>query len=92
LARKFGLVVAGRLKQPALVRELVEQARVLDREGRLGGERPQQLDRLDWELAGTVAGDAETADQPALTDHRHSQDGPDTRLNEGLSQPTRVST
>ena len=37
---------------------------------------------LGGELAGLVAGHAETADQLALADHRHREDGPDAGLDQ----------
>ena len=56
VGEELGLVAAGRLELPALVRDLAEQAGVLDGEGGLGGEGLQQLDDLRGELAGRLAG------------------------------------
>jgi hypothetical protein len=47
-------VLAGRLQLPALVRKLVKEPGVLDRQGRLRREGAQQLDGLGWKVAGRL--------------------------------------
>jgi acetylornithine deacetylase/succinyl-diaminopimelate desuccinylase-like protein len=47
----------------ALVLDLVKESGILDGQGRLRGEGPQQLDRLGREVARVVAGHPKTADQ-----------------------------
>ena len=51
--------------------QLVEQARVLDGDDRLGGEVRHQLDLLVGERPHLLAVDADRADQLALLEHRH---------------------
>jgi hypothetical protein len=83
-------VLAGRFQLAALVGELLKEAGILDRQGRLGREGAQQVDRLSGELTGPIAGHAQTADQPALVDHWHGEDGPDARLDQVLPEAPRV--
>src|SRR5215470_10291863 len=73
-----------------LLSHLVKEPGVLDRQGRLGGKAPEQLDRLGREVAGPVAGHREAADQLAFPHDRPGQASPDTGLNQRLSQPSLV--
>ena len=75
IGEELALVATGRLELLALVLDLVKEPGVLDRQGRLRGERPKQLDRRRRKLAWAVAGHTEAADQVALADHRYRQDG-----------------
>ncbi len=81
----LGFVAAGGFELPALILDLVKQPSILDRQGRLRGEGPQELDRLGGEFARAIAGHAEAADQPPFADHRDGQDGPDAGVNQDLS-------
>src|SRR2546425_2056992 len=54
----------------------VEQAHVLDRDGRLVGERLDELDGALVEWPDVVSGEHDAADDPALPKHWHSEDGP----------------
>jgi len=90
VGEELGLVTARRLELPALVLDLAEQAGVLDREGRLGGERAQQIDRLGRELAGTVPGHRDAADEPVVVGHRHGEDAPDAGGDQVVSHPALV--
>ena len=66
LARNSRLVLAGDLELPALVLDLLEQPRVLDRQRRLGGERLQQRRPSSGAKSpGVRAADHERADDLA---------------------------
>ena len=56
VGEELGLVAAGRLELPALVRDLAEEARVLDGQRRLGGEGLEQLDDLRRERRPASSG------------------------------------
>ena len=98
-ARKCGLVLAGDLQRLAGLLDLLEEARVLDRQDRLAGERLDQVhDRLG-ELAGRLAADHQHADDALLADQRDGQVGAEPGLDQhaersrepeaGLSQQVR---
>ena len=56
--------------------QLVEQARVLDRDHRLGGEVRDQLDLLVGERSYLLAVDGDGADQLIFLEHRNEKYGP----------------
>jgi hypothetical protein len=82
LARNSDLWAAGGLEQPALVRDLPEEPCVLDREGRLGGERHEHAHHLGREVAGRLAEDGQDTDDLLLPEQRHAQEGAVARLEE----------
>src|SRR5215468_4240048 len=55
VGQELALVLARDLELPALLRDLAEQPRVLDRKSRLSREGLQQLDDFRGESAGAVA-------------------------------------
>ena len=67
------LVLAGDLELLALLLDLVEQPRVLDRDHRLRGEGLQQIDRAFRKLARLFAADHQRADNPIGTEQGHDQ-------------------
>ena len=69
-------MLAGDLELPALLLDLVEQARVLDRQHRLGGERLQQVDRALGKLAGRAAAHHQRADDAVGAKQRDQQARP----------------
>src|SRR6266852_1335124 len=90
IGQKFGLVLTRGFELTALVRDLVEEPRILNGQRGLGAEGPEQFDRLGWEVAGAIAGHDETPDQLALANHWHGQDGSDAGRNQVPPQPTVV--
>ena len=62
VGEELRLVLAGDLELPALLLDLAEQPRVLDRERRLAGEGLHQVDDARRELAGPLAQDGERAE------------------------------
>ena len=72
---ELGLVAAGGLELPALVRDLAKESRVLDRQGRLRGKRLQQVDQFGRELARLPSPHDETADDPLLPHEGHGEEG-----------------
>src|SRR5262249_1636942 len=85
VGEELGLVATCCLKLPTLLLDLAEQPCVLDGQSGLGGEGPQQLDRLRGEITGAVACHTETADQMALAHHRYGEDRPDAAANEDFT-------
>jgi len=73
VGQELGLVAAGDLQLAALVLQLLEQARVLDRKRRLGREGLEALDGLRCERTGLPTPDHQRADQPVLAEDRHHQ-------------------
>ena len=67
------LVLARHLQLTALVLDLGEQARVLDRQHRLGGEGLQQFDRALGEFAGCFATDHQGANDPIGSEQGYDQ-------------------
>ena len=65
VGQELGLVLAGDFELAALVLDLPEQPRVLDGQGRLGGEGPEQLDDLRREVAGRFRITARPPMQPS---------------------------
>ena len=63
VGQELGLVAVGLLELAALVFDLAEEPGVLDRHGRLGGERLEEVDHLRRELAWSLLGDGEPADR-----------------------------
>jgi hypothetical protein len=55
----------------ALVFNLVEQAGILNGQGRLGGERLEQLDDLRRELARRLPDEDQAANDLVFTEERH---------------------
>jgi hypothetical protein len=86
--KRLSQVVACRSKKPRLMRvrelelmtivpDLVEQARILDRDDRLVGEGRHQLDLLLGEGPHLRSPDSEYADHPGLPQHGDSEDRAD---------------
>ena len=75
---ELGLVAAGRLELPALVRDLPEEAGVLDGQGGLGGERLQDVHDFRRELAGRLPVEGQAADDLVLAE-RGTGAAPGTR-------------
>ncbi len=69
-------MAARRLKLPALHLELAVEPRVLDGEGRLGGERPEEIDHLRRELTGLVPIHDQAADDAVFADERDGEQRP----------------
>src|SRR5262245_44688906 len=67
------LVLARQLQLAALVLDLAEQARVLDRKHRLRGEGLQQFNRTRGKFARLFPPDHERADDAFHADHRHDK-------------------
>src|SRR5262249_16670107 len=77
LARRRLLVERlGKIAIPRL--QLLEQAYVLDRDDRLVGEGPQQLDLGIREPPGLPPDDADRTDRLALAQHRQAENAPPT--------------
>ncbi len=85
--QKLGLVVVRHLELPALLLELLEELRVLDGQGRLGGEGAQQLDDVRREFPGRAPVDDEPADDVVLAQERHRQERAISRAHERLAHP-----
>ena len=81
-------MLAGDLELAALVLDLQEQARVLDRQGGLGGERSQELDDLRRELARGLPDHGEAAEQVILADEGNGEQGPVSGAHERTTHPT----
>jgi hypothetical protein len=86
LARNWDLWLARRLELAALVLDLPEQARILDGQGRLGGEGLEQVDRLRRELAGGLPGHGEPADEVLLTEQGDGQERPRPGAQQDLAE------
>ena len=65
---------ARRFELPALLRDLAEQPRILDRERRLRGERLQQLDDLRRERPRRLSVDQQAAEQMVLAQQRDREE------------------
>ena len=74
VGEELGLVAAGGLELAALVRDLAEEAGVLDGKGRLGGEGLEQLDDLRRERARRFPVDREPADQLVFAQQRDGEE------------------
>src|SRR3989441_11475921 len=61
-------------------------------QGRLGGERPQELDHLGRELAGDLSVHHEAADDAVLAEERHGQQGTIPEADERVTQPALIRT
>src|SRR5206468_11256754 len=64
---------AGDLKLAALVRDLPEEACVLNRQGGLRGERREELDGFPVKLAGCLPVDDQRTDDLLLAQQRHGE-------------------
>src|SRR5262249_42534338 len=67
------LMLAGQLKLAALVLDLAEQARILDREHRLGRERLQEINGTLGKVAWLFAPDYECSDDLVCAYQRHNK-------------------
>ena len=74
VGEKLGLVLVGLCELAPLFLQLPEQARIVDRERRLGGEGAEELDGPGRELAGRLAGDDQRAEDAILAQQRHRED------------------
>ncbi len=73
VGEELGLVLAGGLQLPALVRDFSEQPGILDGQGGLGGEGLEQVDYIRSELASALSDDHQPAEEMVLTQQRHGQ-------------------
>src|SRR6516162_7261627 len=73
IGEELRFVLARDFELAALVLDLAEQARVLDRHHRLGGERLQELDRMTGKLAGLLAPDDQRPDDAVGAVERNDQ-------------------
>src|SRR3954469_24715832 len=76
VGEELRLVLARYFQLAALLLDLSEQTRVLDRERELCGERLQQLNGFSGVLARRLARHGEAAKDPSLAQQRQSQHGP----------------
>ena len=83
--RGRGLLLQRLGKLARALLHLVEQPHVLDRDHRLVGERPHQLDLTIRERAGRPAGNRDDANGTALVYHRHGNDGSQLNPTIGLT-------
>ena len=83
IGEELRLVLARDFELPALVLDLMEQARVLDCQHRLGGKGLQQIDRLFGKLAGPFAAHHESADDASA---------PSSGMNSSARKPARTTT
>ena len=77
VGEKLRLVPARDLELAALLLDLAEQARVLDRDRRLVGEGPEQRDLLVGERADVIAADEHRAEAAPFPQYRSEDDGLD---------------
>src|SRR3990172_779659 len=70
VGEKFRLVPIGSLDLPALIIDLAEQPRVLDRQGRLRRERLKEVYHLRRKVARLLAPDRQSAHDPLLPEQR----------------------
>ena len=82
------LVLARHLQLAALVLDLREQARVLDRQHRLGCERLQEMNGTLGKFARLLAPDHKRADDLVCADQWHNEARSITGLHRDLSQRT----
>ena len=85
------LVPARHFQLAALLRDLAEQARVLDRKRRLRRERLQQGYHLRRKLAGAVSIDDQAAKQVIFAQKRHCQQRPIAQPDEHFPDPALVN-
>ena len=86
VGEELRLVAAGRLELPTLVRDLAEEAGVLDGQRGLGGEGLQELDDLRREGARRLLADREPADQLVFAQHRDGEQGAGPRAEEDVAE------
>jgi hypothetical protein len=67
IGEELRLVLACFGKVAALFLELVEQPCILNRHRRLGGEGPEQVDRVCWKLSRRLAADTKVASRRSAT-------------------------
>ena len=91
VGEELGLMAAGRLELPALVRDLPEEPRVLDGKSRLGRERREEAHDLRRKLAWRLAANAEGADDALLQEQGHGQDCAIAGLHEGAADRALVA-
>ena len=85
-------MTAGDFQLLPLVRDLPEEACVLNRQCGLGGEGLQQRDDFRRELAGAVPVHDEAAGEAVLAKQGHGQHGPRSRAEQPFAEPTVVGT
>src|SRR6266508_2943783 len=90
VGQELRLVAAGGLELLPLVLDLAEEAGVLDGEGGLGGEGPQQLDYLGRELPWGLSQHHKAADNVLLAQDGNGQDGLESVLSQEGAQSLRV--
>jgi hypothetical protein len=73
IGQELRLVLAGDLELPALVLDLLEELRVLDRQDGLAGEGAEQVDGAGRELAALAPVEHERAEHALGADQRHDQ-------------------
>src|SRR6516165_7001412 len=82
------LVLARQLELTALVLDLAEQARVLDRQHRLGRERLQEMNGTLGKVAGLLAADHQRAQDLVPADQWHKEARSIAGLHSDFSQRT----
>jgi hypothetical protein len=90
VGEKLRFVTAGRLELGALVRDLTEEAGVLDGQGRLGSERPEDVHDLGEKLARRLAIEGQAPDDLVLAEQRHGEERPVAEPDERVPDATLV--
>ena len=90
VGEELGLVAAGGLQLPTLVRDLPEEAGILDGQGGLGGERLQDVHDLGRELARRLPVEGQAADDLLLAEQRHREERPVPEPDERVSDAALV--
>ena len=75
VGQELGLVLAGDFELAALLLDLQEQARVLDGQGGLGRECPQETRRLPAQTLRGLPDHSEATDQVVLANERDGEQG-----------------
>ncbi len=88
VGQELGLVAAGRLELPALVRDLAEEPGVLDGQSGLGGEGLEEIDHLRRELSRLACRD--TVSAPRIRSSSRQRDAQDGSIAEPRSGSTRT--
>ena len=85
-------MLAGDFELVALVARSPEEARILDGQGRLGGEGLEQVDGGGREVAGRVPGHGQAAEQASSRSSGTAEHGPDPGAISALTQPALVGS
>ena len=90
VGEELRLVPARRLKLGALVRDLPEETGVLDGQGRLGGERLQDIHDLGRKLAGRLPIEGQAADDLVLAEQGYGEERPIAESDERVPEAALV--